>query len=149
MRSLSAYLQKPTLRMSFSTQRPLIRDKPRSDAEPAEGFAHGEGGKMPGSRPDDPDGQDAVPFLNGGDLLTGADGWKEANASQSEASVKADRETSDMTIGDLQKRTVEHVTKHHEEITLRTSVLQHGDPDRPDGRTLKGKQCEEGGDQKK
>ena len=107
------------------------------NGEPAEGFSHSEGAKTPGSRPEDPDGQEAVPFLNGGSLLSGVEGWKETNASQSEASVKADRHTSDMSIGDLQRKTVEHVTRRHQEITFRTSVLQHGDPDAPDGQTRK------------
>lgn len=49
---------------------------------------------------------------NGGSLLEGTEGWKEARASYSEAIVKAERHGKD-TIEEMQKKTVDHILKKH------------------------------------
>ncbi|KAI8595490.1 hypothetical protein EDD21DRAFT_391099 [Dissophora ornata] len=43
------------------------------------------------------------------DLMKHAPGWKHENASDSEASIKADREPQPKNVEDLQKETVEHL----------------------------------------
>lgn len=47
--------------------------------------------------------------IDGGDLLV--QGWKESNASASEAIVKAERHSNDISTEELQKKTVDHVMK--------------------------------------
>jgi hypothetical protein len=79
--------------------------------KPSDGFAHAEGAKPPGSSPTDPGGEQSVPFVDGGELLDGLEGWEEVNASQSEAMVKSDRHAGDVSIQVMQERTVQHITK--------------------------------------
>jgi len=104
-----------------STAKPPDEDPKGS--KPVEGYSHQEGAKTPGSSPDDDDGRLEHPFINGGPLLDDLEGWSENNASASEAVVKAERHTVNLTIEKMQDRTVKHVTDAQHRA--RPSVLKH------------------------
>ncbi|KAG0358573.1 hypothetical protein BGX24_005951 [Mortierella sp. AD032] len=50
------------------------------------------------------------------DMMKHAPGWKRENASESEASVKADREPNPRDVSDMQHDTIEHLKKEEADI---------------------------------
>lgn len=63
-------------------------------------------------------GNEETLHIDGGKLLV--EGWKEADASASEAIVKAERYCVDQTFEQMQKESVDHIHQQKQKITVKT-----------------------------